>query len=55
MHARYFIAILSGLLTLFGHPMLVGLSSVAYAEGVKSLETVRGHACYEFGDDQTPA
>lgn len=40
---------------LFVHLLLAGLSSVAYAEGVKSLETVRGHACYGFGDDQTPA
>lgn len=43
------------LIMLFVHLLLAGLSSVAYAEGVKSLETVRGHACYGFGDDQTPA
>jgi hypothetical protein len=30
-------------------------SDMAHAEGTKGLETVRGHACYGFGDDQTPA
>ncbi|MGE0642584.1 MAG: DUF4384 domain-containing protein [Nitrospira sp.] len=36
-------------------PVLIGLpgiSSMARAEGV---ETVRGNACYHFGDDETPA
>ncbi|MCS6303710.1 MAG: DUF4384 domain-containing protein [Nitrospira sp.] len=45
----------SVLIMLFVYPLLVTLSDAAYAEGGKGLEIVRGHACYGFGDDQTPA
>lgn len=55
MNARLPIAILSGLVVLLIHPFLFGMSSWALAEGVTRLETVRGSACYRFGDDETPA
>ena len=55
MNARPPIAVLLGLITLLIHPILFGWSGVALAEGAKGLETVRGNACYRFGDDETPA
>mgnify|MGYP001559061669 CR=1 FL=1 len=55
MNARPPIAVLLCLITLLIHPILFGWSGVALAEGAKGLETVRGNACYRFGDDETPA
>lgn len=55
MNARPPIAVLFGLVALLIHPILLGWSGLALAEGAKGLETVRGNACYRFGDDETPA
>jgi hypothetical protein len=55
MHARLIVT-LAGFMSLCIHPLLADLTGIAAAaNGGKGLETVRGHACYGFGDDQTPA
>lgn len=46
---------LLSLATLLAQLTIVGRIGVVAAEGPKGLDTVRGHACYGFGDDQTPA
>ncbi|MBH0203162.1 MAG: hypothetical protein HP496_12920 [Nitrospira sp.] len=55
MKARPPIATLLGLVALLIQPILFGWSGGALAEGAKGLETVRGNACYRFGDEETPA
>ncbi|MFO0698061.1 MAG: DUF4384 domain-containing protein [Nitrospira sp.] len=50
------IVTLAGFMTLCLYSILVNATrSAVAAEGGKGLATVRGQACYGFGDDQTPA
>ena len=55
MIARLPIAALPGLVALLIQPILFSLPGLASAEKGKGLETVRGAACYRFGDEETPA
>lgn len=55
MHARLIVSVV-GCMAWCIHTVLADLTSGARAaEGGRGLETVRGQACYGFGDDQTPA
>lgn len=55
MSGRLAIASLLSLIALLAQSIPLDLSDLSYAEEAKGLETVRGSACYGFGDDQTPA
>nr|WP_281721752.1 DUF4384 domain-containing protein [Nitrosomonas nitrosa] len=52
---RFFIGGISSFMMVCLYLILGSPSGVSAAEGTKRLEVVRGHACYGFGDDQTPA
>ncbi len=55
MHARLIVPVV-GCMAWCVHTVLADLTNGARAaEGGRGLETVRGYACYGFGDDQTPA
>ncbi len=55
MIRRFVIVALLSLIALFAQSIWPNLWNPVDAQETKGLETVRGHACYGFGDDQTPA
>ncbi|MEQ1847544.1 MAG: DUF4384 domain-containing protein [Nitrospira sp.] len=55
MHTRLIVTVVGFITLWISHIQVETGRIAAAAEGGKGLETVRGHACYGFGDDQTPA